>query len=50
MKIIGDHQCEFRRKRSTIVLIFFIRQIREKKWEYNAEVHQLFIDFKKGYD
>ena len=24
--------------------------ILEKKWEYNEEVHQLFIDFKKAYD
>jgi hypothetical protein len=30
--------------------IFFIRQILEKKWEYNGMVHQLFIDFKKAYD
>ena len=22
----------------------------EKKWKYNEEVHQLFIDFKKAYD
>jgi hypothetical protein len=22
----------------------------EKKWEYNEEVHRLFIDFKKAYD
>jgi len=22
----------------------------DKKWEYNEEVHQLFIDFKKAYD
>jgi hypothetical protein len=22
----------------------------EKKWEYNEEVYQLFIDFKKAYD
>jgi len=22
----------------------------EKKWEYNEDVHQLFIDFKKAYD
>ena len=27
-----------------------IRQVLEKKWEYNEEVHQLFIDFKKAYD
>jgi len=49
-EIIGDHQCGFRSKRSTIDHIFCIRQILEKKWEYNEEVHQLFIDFKKAYD
>jgi len=27
-----------------------IRQILEKKWEYNEAVHQLFIDFKNSYD
>jgi hypothetical protein len=26
------------------------RLIREKKWEYNGTVHQLYIDFKKAYD
>jgi hypothetical protein len=30
--------------------IFYIRQILEKKWEYNGTVNQLFIDFKKAYD
>jgi hypothetical protein len=30
--------------------IFYIRQILEKKWEYNGTVHQLFIDFKKACD
>jgi len=48
-EIIGDHQRGFRRKRLTIDHIFCIRQILEKKWEYN-EVHQLFIEFKKAYD
>jgi len=46
-EIIGHHQCGFRRNRSTNDLIFCIRQILEKKWEYNEEVHQLFIDFRK---
>ncbi|KAJ4444213.1 hypothetical protein ANN_06004 [Periplaneta americana] len=45
-EIIGDHQCGFRRNRSTIDQIFCIRQILEKKWEYKGTVHQLFIDFK----
>jgi hypothetical protein len=49
-EIIGDHQCGFRRNRSTTDQIFYIWQILEKKWEYNGMVHQLFIDFKKAYD
>jgi hypothetical protein len=48
-EIIGDHQCGFRRNRSTDQ-IFYIRQILEEKREYNGTVHQLFIDFKKAYD
>jgi hypothetical protein len=47
-EISGDHQCGFRCNRSTIDQIFCIRQILEKKWEYNETVHQLFIDFKKA--
>ena len=49
-EIIGDHQCGFLCNKSTIDHIFFIRQILEKKREYNEAVHQLFIDFKKAYD
>jgi hypothetical protein len=49
-EVIGDHQCGFRRNRSTMDQIFYIQQILEKKWEYNGTVHQLFIDFKKAYD
>jgi hypothetical protein len=43
-EIIGDHQCGSRRNRSTTDQIFCIRQILEKKWEYNETAHQLFID------
>jgi hypothetical protein len=39
-EIIGDHQCGFQRNRSTTDKIFCIRQILEKKWEYNETVHQ----------
>jgi hypothetical protein len=49
-EIMGDHQCGFWRNRSTTDQIFYIRQILEKKWEYNCTVHQLFIDFKRAYD
>ena len=30
--------------------ILCIRQVLEKKWEYNEAVNQLYIDFKKAYD
>jgi hypothetical protein len=47
--IIGDHQCGFRRNRSTTDHIFCILQILEKNWEYNETVPQLFIYIKKAY-
>jgi len=40
-EIIRDHQCGFRRNRSTIDHVFCISLILEKEWEYNEEVHQL---------
>jgi len=49
-EIVGDHQCGFRRNKSTTDHTFCIRQILEKKWEYNEEVHQLCIDFEKAYN
>jgi len=49
-EIIGDHQCGFRKTRSTLDQFFTLRQILENKWEYNGTIHQLFIDFKKAYD
>ena len=49
-EIIRDYQCGFQQNRSTTDHIFCIHQVLEKKWEYNEEVHQLFIDFKKAYD
>jgi hypothetical protein len=48
-EIIGDHQCGFQHNRATTDHIFCIRQILEKKLEYNERVHQLFIDFKKAF-
>ena len=49
-EIKRDQQRGFRRNRSTTDHIYRIRQILEKKLEYNEAVHQLFIDFKKTYD
>jgi hypothetical protein len=47
-EIIGDHQSGIRRNRSTTDQILCIRQILQKKWEYNETVHQQFVDFKKA--
>ena len=49
-KIKGEYQRGFTKNRSTVDHIFSIRQILEKKWEYNKDVYQLFIDFEKAYD
>jgi hypothetical protein len=47
-EMIGDQQCGFRRKRSTTDQMFCVRQILEKKWEYNETVHQLFLDLEES--
>ena len=49
-EIIGDHQHGLSCNRLTTDHISYFHQILEKKWKYNASVHQLFIDFKKAYD
>jgi sorting nexin-29 len=46
-EIIGYHQRGSRSNRPTTDQIFCIRQILEKKWEYNETVHQLVIDSRK---
>jgi hypothetical protein len=46
MKLLGTTNVAF----DVIGQIFYIRQILEKKWEYNGTVHQIFINFKKAYD
>jgi hypothetical protein len=47
-EIIGDHQCGFRRNRSTVDQIFTVSQILEKKYEFNQSVHMMFVDFEKA--
>ncbi|XP_060518453.1 uncharacterized protein LOC132697176 [Cylas formicarius] len=49
-EIVGEYQCGFRKDRSTIDQVFTIKQIMEKCWEFNKELHQLFVDFKQAYD
>jgi len=45
----GDHQCGFRRNRSTTGHLFCIGQILEEKWKYSETVQELLVDFMKGY-
>ncbi|KAL4098346.1 hypothetical protein QTP88_022976 [Uroleucon formosanum] len=46
----GEYQCGFRKGRSTIEQITIIGRIIEKKYEYQQDLWQIFVDFKKAYD
>jgi hypothetical protein len=47
---LGDYQSGFRPKRSTVDNIFLIRQIIEKCYEYNVDIHNVFIDCMHAFD
>ena len=48
--VIGKYQGGFRGGRSTIDQLFVVRQTMEKFYEYNLDLHQIFVDFKMAYD
>ena len=48
--ILPETQCGFRRNRSTIDMVFSLRQIQEKCTEQNMELYAVFIDFTKAFD
>ena len=48
--IIGEYQAGFRPGRSTTDQIFTVKNLLEKAWEHNVEIHQIFVDFQKAYD
>ena len=48
--IIGEWQHGFRAGKSTIDLIFTIKMILEKSWEWGKEKFALFIDMEKAFD
>ena len=47
---LGDYQSGCRPNRSTIDNIFMIRQIIKKCYEYNIDIHNLFIDYTHAFD
>jgi sorting nexin-29 len=48
--IIGEYQAGFRSGKSTTDQIFTVKNILEKAWEYNVEIHQIFINFQRAHD
>ena len=48
--VVGEYQGGFRGGRSTIDQLFVVRQTMEKFYEYNVDLHQIFVDFKMAYD
>lgn len=49
-EILAEYQTGFRRRKSTTDHIFTLRQLMEKYYEYNKDLHILFVDFKEAYD
>ena len=49
-RVLPESQCGFRSGRSTIDMIFALRQVQEKCQEQNVPVHIAFVDLTKAFD
>ena len=48
--IVPETQCGFRNNRSTVDMIFCLRQLQEKCIEHNRALYVVFVDFTKAFD
>lgn len=48
--IVPETQCGFRNNRSTVDMIFCLRQLQEKCIEQNRSLYVVFVDFTKAFD
>lgn len=49
-EILGDFNFEFRQNRSCKDRKFTIRTILEKCYEFNVNLHNLYVDYKQAFD
>ena len=49
-KVVPETQCGFRGKRSTVDMIFCLRQLQEKCIEQDRPLYMVFVDFIKAFD
>jgi sorting nexin-29 len=49
-EILGEYQCGFGPQRGTMDQIYVVRQILEKFYAHDIDLHLLFIDFKNAFD
>jgi hypothetical protein len=49
-EILGEYQCGSRPQKRTTDQIFVVRQILEKFYAHDIDLHLLFIDFTKAFD
>ena len=47
---VGEYQAGFMKGKSTSHQIFVLRTILEKCYEFNIDLHLLFVDYKQAYD
>lgn len=49
-RVLPETQCGFREERSSVDMLFLVRQIQEKCREKHGEFHTVFVDMQKAFD